>query len=125
MSKFKNQLVVRLVSSDPERWRLYSPLIYLSDLLGPIIVPVGFETDFASVPRIPVLFFLAGGFAKAPSVIHDFLYSERNNFTREQADAVFLEAMEVDGVSAWRRNGMYQAARLFGASHFVTGKIRE
>ena len=125
MSKFKNQLVVRLVSSDPERWRLYSPLIYSSDLLGPIIVPVGFETDFASVPRIPVLFFLAGGFAKAPSVIHDFLYSERNNFTRAQADAVFLEAMEVDGVSAWRRNGMYKAARLFGASHFVTGKIRE
>ena len=125
MSKFKTSLIVRLVSSDPEKWQLALPLVYLSDLLGLIVVPVGFETDFASVPRLPVLFFLAGGFAKAPSVVHDFLYSEHNNFTREQADAVFLEAMEVDGVSAWRRNGMYQAVRLFGASHFVTDENRE
>ena len=55
--------------------------------------------------------------------IPHFLYSEHNNFTREQADAAFLEAMEVDGISTWRRNGMYQAVRLFGASHFVTDAL--
>ena len=123
MSEFRTSLIVMMVNNDPEKWRLVVPLVYSSDLLGLIVVPVGFETDFASVPRLPVLFFLAGGFAKAPSVVHDFLYSEHNNFTREQADAAFLEAMEVDGISTWRRNGMYQAVRLFGAPHFVTDAL--
>lgn len=37
-------------------------------------------------------------------------------YTRPEADAVFREAMEVVGVSAWRRSVMYRAVRLGGGN---------
>lgn len=93
-------------------WRLQTDLAYLSELYGMIVVDAGFETDFASVPRVPFAFWLAGGTAEASAVIHDYLV--RRHYTmckiswRGAAD-VFREAMKHEGVPAWRRWLMYQA----------------
>jgi uncharacterized protein YeaC (DUF1315 family) len=39
-------------------------------------------------------------------------------FTREQADAVLREAMEVCGASSVIRNAVYQAVQAFGGAHW-------
>lgn len=104
--------------------RLLSPLEYRvghADSGEVIIVPAGFETDYASIPwGLWNLFPPHGQYAR-PAMIHDFLYDRGGQipgrcYTRKQADGIFREAMEVVGVVAWRREVMYRAVRLGGAS---------
>lgn len=78
-----------------------------------IIVPEGFITDFASVPRIfwsiisPI-----DKHAKA-AVLHDFLYVYGGHMGRKRCDDIFLEAMTVLDVDEWRRQPMYRCVRMF------------
>jgi hypothetical protein len=113
MSQFKTKLIAELVDDENGIWRLTVPLVFESDEIGHVVVPSGFETDFASVPRIPVAYFVAGDTARYAAVVHDYLYSERT-VSREVADGVFLEAMKTSGVSWWRRALMHRAVRMFG-----------
>ena len=97
---------------------LVSPLLYESDVAGKIIkVPTAFETDFASVPRVPLIFDLMGDTAHGAATLHDYLYST-GEVRREIADKVLFEAAIVSGISKWRARAMYLAVRLFGASHY-------
>lgn len=122
MSKFLTDL--RVKSLNDREWLLLDDLVYASDVMGGLItVPTGFITDLASVPRLPLAYLLAGGKANRPAVVHDFLYVELIG-TRAQADAVFLEAMEVDGQSWWRRRLMYTAVRLGGWAPY-NRRVRE
>lgn len=82
-----------------------------------IDVPVGFESDFASIPRygqclLPKL----GKYSKA-AVLHDYLYviAYKN---KKFADDVFLEAMKVLLVPKWKRYLMYHAVRTFGKGNY-------
>lgn len=95
-------------------WRLLAALGYQSDLIGAVDVPEGFVTDLASVPRLPVAFFLAGGLAHAAAVVHDWLYTTHAT-DRATADAVFKEAAQACGVSAWRAWLMWLGVRAGGA----------
>jgi hypothetical protein len=104
---------------DDGLWRLQRNFNYYSGVLSrAIIVPAGFVTDFASVPRIPIAYELCGAKANEASVVHDYLYSNGKLCTRAQADAVFKEAMLLSGVPKWRANIMWAGVRLFGGSHF-------
>jgi len=96
-------------------------LLYMSEVAQDIItVPSGFETDFASVPRVPVAYWLTAGIARQASVVHDYLYSTGKE-KRCTADNIFLEAMQVCGISYWRRYSMYWAVRAFGAANYKNG----
>jgi hypothetical protein len=97
-------------------WMLKEPLLYESDLIGPVVVPAWFQTDFASVPRIPFVFTAWGNRAHREAVIHDFLYriDSQPLVTRVVADKVFLEAMIVREKSAKIFWPMYQGVRLCG-----------
>lgn len=124
MSQFLTDLVVEeVLDSSPVQdgrstWRLLQPLIYQSDIAArTITVPTGFVTDYASVPRIPVAWYLAGGEAPKPAVVHDYLYTS-HELPRATADAVFREAMAVVGQPAWRRWLMWAGVRLGGAAPF-------
>ncbi|OHD22919.1 MAG: hypothetical protein A2Y38_19855 [Spirochaetes bacterium GWB1_59_5] len=121
MSRFPGKLEVELVDDDENEgrgsWRLTAPFVYESDIAGVITVPAGFVTDFASVPRVPIAFWLTGDTAHDAAVIHDYLYST-GQVQRATADAVLLEAAELTGVPAWRRYAMYYAVRAFGGSHY-------
>lgn len=120
MSQFMDQLIVEEVRDDtPTLWRLRHPFRYQSDLLGRIItVPEGFVTDFASVPRVPAAYLLAGGEADEAAVIHDYLYQSHET-DRPTADAIFEEAMAVSGQPWWRRKLMWAAVRLFGGEPYA------
>lgn len=96
------------------QWRLLHELRYDSPLLdAQVVVPTGFMTDLASVPRLPFAYWLAGNTSHAPAVIHDFLYRTRM-VSRAVADAVLAEAMAAVGEPAWRQGLMWLAVRLFG-----------
>ena len=99
-------------------WRLLGRLGYSSDLIGQVDVPQGFVTDLASVPHLPVAYFLAGGLAHAAAVVHDWLYTT-HQVERATADAVFREACQACGVSAWRAWVMWLGVRAGGASSWA------
>jgi hypothetical protein len=95
-------------------WTILQPLIFDSDVAQKVfIVPAGFVTDFASVPRLPLAFLLTGDSAHEAAVVHDFLYS-RGLVTREMADAVFREAAKVSGEPGWKSWLLFLGVRLGG-----------
>lgn len=119
--RFRTTLKVEKIGED--RWRLTAPLIYVSTILGEIIVPEGFVTDFASVPRLPFAYLLAGNVGHAPSTVHDYLYQCQCT-DRATADAVFHEILGVDSVPWWRRLIMYAAVRTLGWASWLQGPDR-
>ena len=117
MAKFLTPLEVTQRPTD-RRWVLLAPLVYksdLSDLIGTwlIKVPTGFDTDFASVPRLPFMFWFLGGRANHAAVLHDYLYRTAI-VTRAQADRVFVEAAGVEGVNWPARWTMWTGLRVGG-----------
>ncbi|WP_186267950.1 DUF1353 domain-containing protein [Burkholderia gladioli] len=123
MSAFLSRLEVELVSDSTNSgrgtWRLTAPLVYQSDVADRVfIVPAGFETDFASVPRAPVAFLLAADSAHEASAVHDFLYTAPHPTPRSMADAVLKEASIASGVPAWRAWLMWAGVRVGGSSHW-------
>lgn len=95
-------------------WELLEPLWYRSDRFGSIIVPPGFRTNYASVPRLPLVFLLAGDRSHKEAALHDWLYTV-HSVSREQADAVFLEALLLNPlISPGLARTMHTAVRWFG-----------
>ena len=115
MSRFTKILVVSPLA-DGKTWYLREELGYDVDEEGSgdkVNVPVGFLTDFASVPRAFWWLLPRWGRYGNAAVIHDFLYWEQGR-TRKEADRIFLEGMEVLGVSGLIRYTLFAAVRLFG-----------
>ena len=119
MSRFLTRCLLQIAdNTDDGLWILAVPLIYQSDVAGATItVPAGFQTDLASVPRLPLVFLLAGDCAREAAVVHDYLYTS-HQVDRVTADAVLREASAVTGVPAWRRSLMCAGVRLRGARHW-------
>lgn len=116
--RFLSTLRTDRVSLDSFDRILLAPLAFSSALLDRlVIVPEGFVTDFASVPRAPLTYWLFGGIGDEAAVVHDFLY-ETGDVTRDLADLVYGEALEACGVARWRRTAMVLAVQLFGSSRY-------
>ena len=87
---------------------------YQSDVAKRIFtVPVGFYTDFASVPRLGILYAMLGDTAHEPAVVHDWLYYTQI-VSRETADNILFEAMGVIGMPWWRRYPIWWGVRVGG-----------
>lgn len=95
------------------RWKLLADLVFNSAEVGAVTVPAGYVTDFASVPRLPLMYWLAGDTAHEAAVVHDWLYSEQK-VSRDVADRVFREASAASGVAWWRRWLMWAGVRIGG-----------
>jgi hypothetical protein len=78
-----------------------------------IDVPIGFMTDFASVPRLLWAILPRWGKYGNAAVIHDYCYWDQSR-SRKESDLIFREAMQVLEVLACTRSLMYWAVRLFG-----------
>jgi hypothetical protein len=121
MSKFLTELQVKpATGKDDGQWQLIADLVYQSDVAGmTFTVPAGFVTNFASVPRLPIVYELAGDTSSKAATIHDFLYTT-HPVTRAVADAVLREASAVTDVPLWRRQLMWAGVRVFGWTHWGT-----
>lgn len=105
-------------------WRLLSPYIYRGKDIT-VVVPKGFETDFASVPRLPLAYWLCGDEAHEAATVHDYLYCSDAipTVTRKVADDIFLAIMEALGESWWRRTIMHRMVRMFASGCFHVRKV--
>lgn len=113
MAEFNSKLSLEWI--DGHDWKVQTQFEYTTDIsqIGTIVVPAGFVTDFASIPRgLWNLFPPTGKYGPA-AVIHDFLYRD-TKFDRELCDQVFEEAMEVLKVNFFARKIIYRAVRMFG-----------
>ena len=134
MPKFLTPLDVREVSDSI--WEIAdSPFEYQSDLVKEtIVVPVGFYTDFASVPRwLPIIYAMIGDEAHEAATIHDWLYYSAIT-TRDIADKVLREAILLCGMPKWKAEAFYYGVRVGGwkawdehrkAGHPEAGKFKD
>lgn len=103
--------------SVPNEWVVDQPLISLLPDGEKLIVPRGYITDLASIPRLLRSSFNINGPLRAPAVTHDWLYSSQR-FTRAQSDLIFLQAMESRGMGRVERYAIYSAVRCFGWAYW-------
>jgi Protein of unknown function (DUF1353) len=96
---------------------LLKPTVWLPDpgqqRFRPVNVPVGFVTDFASIPRIFWSALRPDGNYTHPAVVHDYLYWTQST-SREDADDIFRIMMEDFSISAVTSTAIYSAVRVFG-----------
>ena len=121
MNNFTSDLIVRSYTSS--KWELNENFFFYFDESNKnigIIVPKGFVTDFASIPRIFWSIIPPTGRYTKAAVLHDFLYSIDSNYglRRKQCDLIFLKAMKILKVKKWKRIIMYLGVRLFGGGNF-------
>ena len=115
MSRFTRILVVSPLA-DGKTWYLREDFGYDIGAEGSrdtVDVPVGFLTDFASVPRLLWWLLPRWGRYGNAAVIHDFLYAHQSRQRRE-ADRIFFEAMGVLRVGWFVRHTLFAVVRLFG-----------
>lgn len=114
---FQRPLIVEYV--DGHDWIVREAFTYVSPRIA-LTIPVGFQTDFASIPRFLWRWLSPTDkdIAK-PAVIHDGIYRTPDLlFTRSQADTELREAMACVGASAFKRWAVYHAVRRFGGHSY-------
>lgn len=109
-TNFRGELIGNNLWSNLESFE-YHVNTYPSDEI--ISVPVGFVTDFTSVPRLfwPILA-PTDRYAKA-AVIHDFCYCS-GLYSRKRADEIFREALIVLKIEPWKIWVLYTSVRMCG-----------
>lgn len=128
---FLNSVIVQEHPTDPFKWILHDDLIYkfpdsfyINELKVKIVIPKGFVTDFASVPRFAWNIIPPYGEYKKEAVLHDYLYAT-GLFPKKIADKLFLISMKEAGVSYWKRNSMYLSVKLFGGTAWSNHRLNE
>jgi hypothetical protein len=105
------EVVVRRL--DDEFWAVEEQLVYRGRR-DRFIVPAGFRTDFASVPRVVVWLIPRFGRYTAAAVLHDWLCTvgiETGQVTSREADGLFRRVMREQGVPVVRRWLMWAGVR--------------
>jgi hypothetical protein len=140
-SGFTTSLKAELKDGSDKVWIILAPLKYYSELLSlMIIVPpwfesespelkedAFFETDYASVPRVPIAYNMWGDRAHREATLHDYLYRVDSApvVERAVADKVFREAMVATGKPYYIYAPMYWGVRLGGGSSYHKKKVRD
>lgn len=109
--------------SDGEDFMLESPMVFIAGKTKPliVIVPRGFVTDYASVPRpLRLLLPREGSYGNA-AIVHDYLYW-RQDCTREQSDNIMAIAMKAAGVSETTLRTIQIGVRLGGQGAWDTNR---
>lgn len=113
MSQFTKPFIGELVGRN--LWKVYEEFeyhvgSYPSDEI--IVVPKGFITNFASVPRIFWSLISPIDEHGKAAVIHDYCYCV-GSYSRKRSDKIFREGLQVLNVKPWKVFCMYWAVRLF------------
>jgi hypothetical protein len=109
LRRFKDPMYIL---EEPILWR---PSADTLEPLPKIVVPKGFVTDLASIPRAFWSLLRPDGEYAYPAIIHDYLYWTQKT-SREQADLILRLAMkdfEIDSATALT---IYKLVRVGGAS---------
>lgn len=89
---------------------------------GPtVVVPAGFVTDLASIPRVFWSLLPTDGAYTFPAIVHDYLYWTQT-YERDVADKVFRYGMDDMKVSTTVATAIYAAVRAGGAGPWSANK---
>ena len=127
----------QILLPDLRRFRLADDVAYTwrhaaegeTEAVYRLVVPEGFEHDFASVPRL-LWSLIAPVDLGIASIFHDWLYVQAGRvetlrwtgdgwdpvsepWTRRDADRLFARLMREQGVPRWRRRAAFLAVRVF------------
>lgn len=113
-----------LIPVSDNEYQLCQDLVYYVDDRK-IVIPQGFRTDLASIPRVLWSLYSPTDFDTIPpAILHDYLYSCSGGFWhRYEADDVFYYALVLQGVNPWVAHKFWLGVRLFGKEHFKVGGI--
>jgi hypothetical protein len=109
---FIGEVVVTPILPEGERWRLVESFDY-QGRTDRFTVPQGFETDFASVPRVVVWLLPRYGRWTQAAVLHDYLWelAGRGELDKFDADGIFNRALRELHVPFLRRWIMWSGVR--------------
>lgn len=107
-----NKELIVSVKQNGKIWVLQDDFhFYLDDTI--IVVPKGFETDFATTPMlVDFIFGYEFKFSKA-NVIHDYLYSTKK-YDRKTSDYIYYKSLIKLGISTTKSRIAYLSVRIFG-----------
>lgn len=129
---FESQLELRHRPGH-HRWEVIKPLRYRHYTRTPalpsgyyppasqlIVVPVGYLSDLASVPRLARrLVDSQSPTTRRPAVLHDYLYTDlTHRFTKFEADRMFYDALLEEGTPPLLAWLMWKAVRLGGRGNW-------
>jgi hypothetical protein len=100
-------------SLDAQTWELVEPLVYRGNRQE-FVVPAGFRTDLATVPRVVVWLIARSGRYTRAAVLHDWLVTEgirSGAVSPREADGLFRRVMRELGVPVLRRWLMWTGVR--------------
>lgn len=84
-----------------------------------VVVPADFDTDLASIPKwLWTIVAPSHSAFISPSILHDYLYTCHNGFSRKEIDYIFYQALIENEVSKRHAFEIYAAVRLFGSKHY-------
>lgn len=89
-----------------------------------LIVPIGYESDGASVPRFFWRYVFPPGdvHAMRAAFLHDYVYREHpEGWTKKKADKMFLEVMLEDGCKKSSAKKAYYGVKFFGGAAWRKG----
>jgi hypothetical protein len=109
--------IVQVIRDKAKFFRVvYYPVVFYSAILNrELVAPIGFETDFASIPQFLKDRIEVNGKHREAAIIHDYLciHHLALGLSQYQSDLVFREAMQVLGESQWRIVLMYNGVKLY------------
>lgn len=127
-SVFLTNLKAELKEDRDDVWIITQPLKYWSQLLNCLVtISETFETDFASVPRVPLIYSLWGNRAHREATLHDYLFRKDSIpiISCSLANEVFLEAMISTGKSWYIKYPMYSGVVLGGQSAYHKRSVND
>jgi hypothetical protein len=86
-----------------------------------VTAPLGYVTDFATVPRLLRWLVPVDGKHRLAALVHDVCY-DYNLMPRKEADRLFLKIMLQDGVRPITAYAMYGVVRIFGKGYTQNDK---
>lgn len=106
-------------------WKTIDPIEYTGRIGDDFVVPAGFQTDFASVPRVFAWFLPRYGRYTRAAIVHDHLASlaRKGSFPWRDADRCFRRIMRDDGVPFLQRWVMWAGVRWGSLTQFRTGSL--
>lgn len=115
MSDYLQPILMPLSDTD---WVLHEDY-YVKSKHFSFVIPKGFVTDLASVPKVLWNLYPPFGLYTGAAVAHDYLYrTTKMKVTREQADELFKEQMLLAGVRSTQAQLMYLTVSAFGWTAF-------